>query len=179
MGISAPRVEQTAYLTIVASTSSSLKGADSAAPKNFNSLAATLFFAKTQACSNANIDTLRRNNRPRGSETGLEPDQLRRTHETVRAAFRFDDKSLAQKLESYSLEAIVEHKISRFLDQIGSFYPENLYALMMKKVEKPLLSQILYRTGGNQVQASKILGINRNTLRSKMKIYGLNKRYSK
>jgi Fis family transcriptional regulator len=40
-------------------------------------------------------------------------------------------------------------------------------------VEKPLLVQILRRVGGNQVQAAKILGINRNTLRKKIKQYGL------
>ncbi len=84
------------------------------------------------------------------------------------------DQELANRLDRHSLEAIVELKISRFLDQIGSFYPEDLHALIMKKVEKPLLSQILRRTGGNQVHASKILGINRNTLRKKMKLYGFN-----
>lgn len=82
------------------------------------------------------------------------------------------DQDLAQRLDKFSLEAIVELKISRFLDQIGSYYPEDLHSLIMKKVEKPLLAQILRRTGGNQVHASKILGINRNTLRKKMKIYG-------
>jgi DNA-binding protein Fis len=82
------------------------------------------------------------------------------------------DQDFAAKLDSYSLEAIVELKISRFLDQIGTYYPENLHSLIMKKVEKPLLNQILRRTGGNQVHASKILGINRNTLRKKMKLYG-------
>lgn len=82
------------------------------------------------------------------------------------------DQDLAVRLDKYALEAIVELKISRFLDQIGSYYPEDLHSLIMKKVEKPLLGQILRRTGGNQVHASKILGINRNTLRKKMKIYG-------
>ena len=82
------------------------------------------------------------------------------------------DQEFAVKLDGYSLESIVELKISRFLDQIGSYYPENLHSLILKKVEKPLLGQILRRTGGNQVHASKILGINRNTLRKKMKIYG-------
>ena len=77
------------------------------------------------------------------------------------------------QLDQHSLEAIVELKISRFLDQIGSYYPEDLHSLIMRKVEKPLLAQILRRTGGNQVHASKILGINRNTLRKKMKLYGL------
>ena len=80
---------------------------------------------------------------------------------------------LAAQLDKYSLEAIVELKISRFLDQIGTYYPEDLHALIMRKVEKPLVGQILRRTGGNQVHASKILGINRNTLRKKMKIFGL------
>ena len=79
---------------------------------------------------------------------------------------------LATELDKYSLEAIVEVKISRFLDQIGTYYPEDLHALIMRKVEKPLVGQILKRTGGNQVHAAKILGINRNTLRKKMKMYG-------
>ncbi len=81
------------------------------------------------------------------------------------------DEALADKLDSYSLESIVELKISRFLDQVGKYYPQNLYALIMKKTEKPLLNQILRRTGGNQVHAARILGINRNTLRKKMKLY--------
>ena len=76
-------------------------------------------------------------------------------------------------LEKYAMEDVVEYKISRFLDQIGGFYPDDLHDLVMSKVEKPLISQILRRVGGNQVHASKILGINRNTLRKKMKIYGL------
>jgi DNA-binding protein Fis len=82
------------------------------------------------------------------------------------------DHDLAVRLDKHSLEAIVELKISRFLDQIGTFYPEDLHSLIIKKVEKPLLGQILRRMGGNQVHASKILGINRNTLRKKMKLYG-------
>ncbi len=81
------------------------------------------------------------------------------------------DEELAGKLDSYSLESVVELKISRFLDQVGKYYPQNLYALIMKKTEKPLLNQILRRTGGNQVHAARILGINRNTLRKKMKMY--------
>ena len=88
------------------------------------------------------------------------------------AALANVDPELASRLDKHSLEAIVELKISRFLDQIGSYYPEDLHSLIMKKVEKPLLGQILRRTGGNQVHASKILGINRNTLRKKMKLYG-------
>ena len=80
---------------------------------------------------------------------------------------------LITQLEKHSLESIVELKISRFLDQLGTYYPDNLHTLIMHKIEKPLVYQILRRTGGNQVHAAKILGINRNTLRKKIKLYGL------
>ncbi len=83
------------------------------------------------------------------------------------------DREFVGKLESLSIESAVEYKISRFLDQTGTSYPEDLYALIVEKVEKPLLSQILRRTGGNQVHAARILGINRNTLRKKMKLHAL------
>ena len=86
---------------------------------------------------------------------------------------KISDDELAIKLDAYSLEAVVELKISRFLEQIGTFYPENMYEMIMKKVELPLIKQILLRTGGNQVHAARILGINRNTLRKKMKAFGL------
>ncbi len=82
------------------------------------------------------------------------------------------DPSMLDKIDGFSLENLVDVKIGRFLDQLGKFYPEGLYDLLMSKVEKPLIGQILKRTGGNQVHASKILGINRNTLRKKMKIHG-------
>lgn len=84
-----------------------------------------------------------------------------------------DDFDLIKRLDSYSIDDVVELKISRFLDQIGTFYPEDLHSLIMSKVEKPLLVQILRRVGGNQVQAAKILGINRNTLRKKIKQYNI------
>ena len=90
-----------------------------------------------------------------------------------RRGVHIDDADLITRLDQYSIEDVVELKISRFFDQIGTFYPENVYDLLMSKVEKPLLIQILRRVGGNQVQAAKILGINRNTLRKKIKQYGL------
>lgn len=83
------------------------------------------------------------------------------------------DEKLIESLDKYSMEDVVELKISRFLDQMGNFQPENMHDLIMCKVEKPLLVQILRRVGGNQVQASRILGINRNTLRKKMKSYNI------
>lgn len=83
------------------------------------------------------------------------------------------DQDCTLWLDKISLESLVEIKISRFFDQLDSHYPDDLYSLIIEKVEKTLLHQILRRTGYNQAQASKILGINRNTLRKKMKYFGL------
>jgi len=49
-----------------------------------------------------------------------------------------------------------------------------LYKSSVMEMEKDLISSILARTDGNQLKAAKILGINRNTLRSKIKKLGIN-----
>lgn len=49
----------------------------------------------------------------------------------------------------------------------------HLYKIVILAVEKPLLEQVLKRVNGNQFQAAKLLGINRNTLRKKMIEHGL------
>ncbi len=45
----------------------------------------------------------------------------------------------------------------------------NLYALVLEQVEKPLLEEVMVLTQGNQSLAAEVLGINRNTLRKKLK----------
>ena len=45
----------------------------------------------------------------------------------------------------------------------------DLYDFVMHCIEKPLLEMVLEETGGNKIKAANILGINRNTLRSKIK----------
>lgn len=107
------------------------------------------------------------------SASALSAETAKRLSNLARRGIHIDDSDLITRLDQYSIEDVVELKISRFFDQIGTFYPENVYDLLMSKVEKPLLVQILRRVGGNQVQAAKILGINRNTLRKKIKQYGL------
>ena len=48
-----------------------------------------------------------------------------------------------------------------------------LYRSVLAAVEKPLFERILERTKGNQVKAAGILGINRNTMRAKIKKLGI------
>jgi two-component system nitrogen regulation response regulator GlnG len=48
-----------------------------------------------------------------------------------------------------------------------------LYKSVIQSIEKPLIENTLERTAGNQLKASKILGINRNTMRSKIRKLGI------
>ena len=62
---------------------------------------------------------------------------------------------------------------SKFHEHIGShnpnFTPHGLYNLIVSEIEKPLIEVCLKFTNGNQHKAAELLGINRNTLRKKIK----------
>jgi len=49
----------------------------------------------------------------------------------------------------------------------------NLYEMMIGEVEQALFAEIMIRSRGNQSKAAEILGINRSTLRKKLRFYGL------
>ena len=51
--------------------------------------------------------------------------------------------------------------------------PSAIYEMVINTVEKPLLLYIMNKTEGNQSKAAKMLGLNRNTLRKKLKQYNL------
>jgi two-component system, NtrC family, nitrogen regulation response regulator GlnG len=71
------------------------------------------------------------------------------------------------------LEEIVERKLMECVRGLREHTSANLYDLMIGLVEKPLLRAVLRETGGNQVRAAQILGINRNTLRKKLVEHGI------
>jgi DNA-binding protein Fis len=67
------------------------------------------------------------------------------------------------------IEALLEDLDGAMTAKIGA-----VYKIIVETVEKPLIERTLERTFGNQIKAAKILGINRNTLRSKMHKFGIN-----
>jgi len=72
-----------------------------------------------------------------------------------------------------TLEEIVERKLLECVRGLRERSSANLYDLIIGLVEKPLLRAVLRETGGNQVRAAQILGINRNTLRKKLTEHGI------
>ncbi len=51
--------------------------------------------------------------------------------------------------------------------------PAQIHAIIVERVEKELIAQVLASCGGVQTKAATKLGINRNTLHKKIKDYGL------
>ena len=75
-----------------------------------------------------------------------------------------------------SLRAHVEATIRRYFEDMGKTEPENLYRTTLAEIEPPLIEETLSFTDGNQSRAARILGITRNTLRTKMQQYGISPR---
>ena len=71
---------------------------------------------------------------------------------------------------SETLQEAVERHLSDYFAEFGaSLPPPGLYHRIMRDVEYPLVSAALAATRGNQIKAAELLGVNRNTLRKKIR----------
>jgi len=68
---------------------------------------------------------------------------------------------------------ILEKKIVELDDSLYKEKQGIAYRYVLETIEKPLIEHALERTYGNQLKAAKILGINRNTIRTKIKKFGI------
>jgi two-component system nitrogen regulation response regulator GlnG len=66
-------------------------------------------------------------------------------------------------------EAVEKHLHTYFMRYGGELPPDGLYDRILKEIERPLVTLTLHATRGNQLKAAKVLGLNRNTLRKKIK----------
>ncbi|HIO93395.1 MAG TPA: Fis family transcriptional regulator [Leucothrix mucor] len=72
-----------------------------------------------------------------------------------------------------SLADTTEDAVEDYLKLLGEQDSMNLYRQVIDEVELPLLKAIMKHTRGNQSRAANCLGVNRATLRSKLKRHGL------
>jgi two-component system, NtrC family, nitrogen regulation response regulator GlnG len=72
-----------------------------------------------------------------------------------------------------ALDELVRRKLREVLPAQVEALPKDLHAIALSWVERPLLEFVLEKTGGNQLRAAEILGINRNTLRKKITTLGV------
>jgi Fis family transcriptional regulator len=66
-----------------------------------------------------------------------------------------------------------ERALSDYFTSLNGHRPAHLYDLVLREVEEPLFRVVLDYAQGNQSRAAGILGINRGTLRKKLKQFGL------
>jgi two-component system nitrogen regulation response regulator GlnG len=72
-----------------------------------------------------------------------------------------------------SFENLLEEKLADLVERMGGLERGEIYSMVLQRVEKPLVTLVLKKTDGNQVRAAHLLGINRNTLRKKIKELGI------
>jgi len=71
------------------------------------------------------------------------------------------------------LSKSVEIAVENYFDTMEDQAVTDLYEMVLSEVEAPLLSCVLRHTGNNQSQTALVLGLNRGTLRKKLKKYGM------
>ena len=72
-----------------------------------------------------------------------------------------------------TLRECVASSLSEYFDKVDQDNISDLYELVLSEVEAPLLETVMRRVRSNQSKASAMLGLNRGTLRKKLKKYGM------
>lgn len=84
------------------------------------------------------------------------------------------DKREANNNNPSGLSASVEQHLRSYFDAHENSLPASgLYSRILAEIERPLLALTLDECRGNQLRAAELLGLNRNTLRKKIRALGL------
>ena len=83
------------------------------------------------------------------------------------------NKKAAALHNSKPLRKHAEEALQEYFTTLNGDRPGDLYDLVMGEVEEPLFRTVMHYTQGNQSRAADILGINRGTLRKKLKTYSI------
>ena len=67
----------------------------------------------------------------------------------------------------------IDTLLDQYFNDLDGGQASAIYEMVINTVEKPLLLYIMNKAEGNQSKAAKMLGLNRNTLRKKLKQYNL------
>lgn len=74
-------------------------------------------------------------------------------------------------IKENEIACCVRKSVEAYLNDLDGEKSHPIHDMVIHSVEKPLIELVLKYAGGNQTRAAELLGINRNTLRSKMKQY--------
>jgi Fis family transcriptional regulator, factor for inversion stimulation protein len=72
-----------------------------------------------------------------------------------------------------TLRSQVEQVLAEYFAMLDGERPCDLYEVVMREVEQPLLRSVMAYVGSNQSRAAEVLGLSRGTLRKKLKDHGI------
>jgi Fis family transcriptional regulator len=75
--------------------------------------------------------------------------------------------------KSSSIDEAVTRSLEKYFIDLDGSRPCAIYDMVLSAVERPMLEVVMKQAHGNQLRASEMLGINRNTLRKKLQNHGL------
>lgn len=100
-----------------------------------------------------NVDTVAQDTDPRDTKDGLQVHSAIDNPQTLRDS--------------------VEIAMRNYFAQLEGQEVANVYQMVLSEVEAPMLEAVMRFSRDNQTKASEVLGLNRGTLRKKLKQYGL------
>jgi two-component system nitrogen regulation response regulator GlnG len=104
----------------------------------------------------------------------LNPDEVIQEEAVAAELVQLERTMPAAKEEAASLPAMVERYLGTHFAEYGDLLPPaGLYDRVISEVERPLIAIALAASRGNQIRASQLLGLNRNTLRKKIRDLGI------
>ena len=86
----------------------------------------------------------------------------------------FNGRDLKVNGKGVPLRSQAEEALQSYFEALNGHKPAHLYDLVIREVEEPLFKVVMGHVHGNQSRAATILGINRGTLRKKLKEFGIN-----
>jgi Fis family transcriptional regulator len=76
--------------------------------------------------------------------------------------------------DNMPLSGTIKTMLEDYFNDLDGHPPADLYQMVLQEMEQPLLETVLHYTRGNQSKAAVLLGLNRGTLRKKLKQYDIN-----
>ncbi len=73
----------------------------------------------------------------------------------------------------HTIDEAVTKSLEKYFRDLEGTRPAAIYEMVLRAVERPMLEVVMRQASGNQLRASAMLGINRNTLRKKLQQHGL------
>lgn len=92
---------------------------------------------------------------------------------TVTESNNLQDHLRAPLEQSQTLRDSVEKALQNYFDHLDGQPVVDIYDMVLSEIEAPLLETVMKYTRDNQTKASIVLGLNRGTLRKKLKQYGM------